>query len=803
MSYKVIIAEKPSVAGSIAKIVGATTPHREKANGYLEGNGYRVTWAFGHLVGLDRPEDMGFPGETLPIFPEKWKTHIIQSGKGDSDAVVKKQMKTIDGLFKGASEIIVATDAGREGELIFRYIYEYLGCSTPFRRLWISSLTDEAIREGMRSLLEGHDMDALSEAAHARSEADYLVGFNASRALRLSSGYKGNLSLGRVQTPVLCMVTERYLQNKNFVPTPFWQISAAVHKDMTNFTVLSKRKYDRQEEAKADEAAVAESKQMRVVSVEKKRVNTKPPLLYDLTELQRQANSRHSLTADETLKIAQSLYEQKYISYPRTGSRYIPEDVYRTIPTLIEKVAAYGRFKENATALQGKKLCRRSVDDTKVTDHHALLPTTVIPSGLSGNDKIIYEMIAGRMLEAFGEDAIADRTSVELDCAGIRFTATGSVPVKAGWKAVFGADADEAEKKEKEDADEQPDSGRLPEMKENESLPAGDIKTLRKETKPLPIYTDASLLGDMQTCGKKIEDEELREAMKDVGLGTPATRAAIIETLLKRGYVSRQGKKLVPTELGTAIATTVKGRKIADVQTTGEWERELSRIEKGTIRKEAFDKAIHQYVLDIIEDLRKNCTSLQGLSTNNEPTRNCPCCGKPMKNLKFSISCDAEAGGCGFKIYRELAQKKLPQSAIDALAAGKETALIKGFKTKEGKSFDRKLTVNKDERKVTFVKTATTTGPTLQGLLCPCCGDTLVDDPWKLKSECGFILYKTQGGVALKEEQIRTLLSGGKVPIKGLTAKTGKKYNATFFINTDEKKIDRIFENNKKSATPV
>lgn len=797
MSYKVIIAEKPSVAGSIAKIVGATTPHREKANGYLEGNGYRVTWAFGHLVGLDRPEDMGFPGETLPIFPEKWKTHVIQSDKGDSAAIVKKQMKTIESLFKGASEIIVATDAGREGELIFRYIYEYLGCSTPFRRLWISSLTDEAIRDGMKNLLPGSQMDALSQAAHARSEADYLVGFNASRALRLSSGYKGNLSLGRVQTPVLCMIVDRYLQNKNFVPKPFWQISASVHKDMTNFDVLSKRKYDNEQEARDDEKRVASSKQMRVVSVEKKRVNTKPPLLYDLTELQRQANSKHGLTAEETLKVAQSLYEQKYISYPRTGSRFIPEDVYKTIPSLITKLKGYARFKDAAAMLEKAKLCRRSVDDSKVTDHHALLPTDVVPTGLSGNEKTIYEMVAGRMLEAFGEDAVADRTSVELDCEGVRFTATGSVPVKAGWKSVFGVE-DEKEKKDGNAEDDQPDSGRLPEMKENEILPAGAIKTVRKETKPLPIYTESSLLGDMQTCGKKIEDEELREAMKDVGLGTPATRAAIIETLLKRNYVARQAKKLIPTELGESIATTVKGRKIADVQTTGEWERELSRIEKGSIQKEQFDEAIKRYVLEIIEDLRKNCTSLQGMSTSSEPTRTCPCCGQTMKNLKFTVTCDAENGGCGFKIYREVAKKKLPQSAIDALAAGKETALIKGFKTKEGKSFDRKLTVNKTEKKIEFVRAATAAqGPALEGLICPCCGDTLADDPWKLKSACGFTLYKEQGGVALKEEQIKTLLSGGKVPLKGLTGKTGKKYNATLFVNTDEKKLDRTFDNKK------
>lgn len=798
MAYTLIIAEKPSVASSIAQVVGATTPHREKANGYLEGNGYRVTWAFGHLVGLDRPEDMGFPGTTLPIFPEKWKTHIIEPAKADLASTVKKQMKTLDGLFKGADEIIVATDAGREGELIFRYIYEYIGCSTPFRRLWISSLTDKAIRQGMASLLDGSQMEALSEAAHARSEADYLMGFNASRALRVASGYKGNLSLGRVQTPVLCMICDRYQANKNFVPTPFWQISALVHKSMENFNVLSKRKYEKEADAKADEALVSASKQMRVISVEKKQVVSKPPLLYDLTALQRAANTKLGLTADETLKVAQSLYEKKFLSYPRTGSRYIPDDVFATIPSLIQKFEGYGRFADNAKALAGKKLCRKSVDASKVTDHHALLPTENIPSGLTGNEKAVYEMVAGRMLEAFGEDSTSDRTSVELDCAGMRFTATGSVLTKAGWKAVFGPDVEEENKPKKDqDEDDETTTGRLPELKENETLPAGDVKTVRKTDKPLPIYTDASLLADMETCGKKIDDEELRDAMKDVGLGTPATRAQVIETLIIRGYITRQTKKLIPTELGNNIADTVRGRKISDVKTTGEWEKELALIEQGKASKENFDRRIKEYVLEIIEDLRTNCKSFAGVSVMKEPTRTCPICGHTMKNQKFSINCDPEDGGCGLKIYREISGKKLPESAINALAEGKETALIKGFKSKAGKSFDCRLGLDRENKKLRFILNQGPTLPTLQGLVCPCCGDTLADDKWKLTSGCGFVLYKTQGGIALTEENIRTLLSGGKVNLKGMVNKAGKKYNATLSVDTSEKKLNYDFEKKK------
>lgn len=802
MAYTLIIAEKPSVAAGIAKVVGANTPHREKANGYLEGGGYRVTWAFGHLVGLDSPEQMGFTGGELPMIPEKWKTHIINGGKPQTkemDALVAKQMKVLKDLFNGAESIIVATDAGREGELIFRYIYEYLECRTPFDRLWISSLTDEAIRKGLGELKSGRSYDALSEAAHARSEADWLVGYNASRALRLSAGYKGTLSLGRVQTPVLCMVCDRFNANKNFVPTPFWQIKALVHKDMENFEVLTDKKYSTEAAAKEDLEKVNASKKMRVTKVEKKQVATKPPLLFDLTALQQAANSKFGLTADETLKVAQSLYEKKYLSYPRTGSRYVPEDVFHTIPTLIKKVEAYGRFSNAAASMAGKKLCRKSVDDAKVTDHHALLPTDNIPSSLDGNEKKIWELVCGRMLEAFGEDSVSDKTTAEFDCAGVLFKATGSVLVKAGWKAIFGAQEaieSEKDKKGQEGDDDEPD-GRLPNLVEGEVLPAAKTEVVRKTDKPLPIYTDASLLEDMKTCGKKIEDEELKEAMKDVGLGTPATRAATIEALIKRGYIVRQNKKLIPTDLGTSIADIVRGRKIANVETTGEWERELGRIERGELPKKQFDEGIKSFVLEIIDDLQKNCKSLEGVSASGEPTRTCPVCGKQMKNMKFSVTCDAESGGCGFKIGREIAGKKLPASVIDALAAGKTTATIKGFRSKSGKPFEAKLRVNKTEKKVEFAfddKPAVT----MTGRTCPVCGGQLEDKGALLECGCGLKLWKTVAGAKLTDNQLDAILAGKTVPVSGMKSKAGKSFNASLRFNAEEKKVDFVFENKKK-----
>lgn len=803
MGYTVIIAEKPSVASSIAKVVGANTPHRDKANGYLEGNGYKVTWAFGHLVGLVRPEDLGFTGQTLPIIPDEWKTCVLDSNPSMGPAV-KKQMKVLDGLFGSADRIIVATDAGREGELIFRYIYEYLGCRTPFDRLWISSLTDEAIRKGLAALKPGREMKALSDAAHARSEADWLVGFNASRALRVASGYKGNLSLGRVQTPVLCMVCERYEQNKNFVPTPYWVIQALVHKDMINFPVVTSLRYHSEADAKEAQKAVEASKRFRITKLETKDVESRPPLLYDLTSLQRAANSKWGMTAEQTLKVAQELYEKKFISYPRTGSRYIPEDVYKTMPSLLKKIEGYQRkeFSQAAASLAGKKLCRRSVDDTKITDHHALLPTENIPCGLTGDELKIYEAIAGRMLEALGENSVSKRTSVELECASITFKTTGSVLVKPGWKAVFGAtEAEENEKKAKdkeEGAEEELNAGILPPLSDGEVLPGTKVETVRKTDSAPAIYTDSSLLGEMETCGKKIEDDEIRESMKDVGLGTPATRAQIIETLIKRGYVSRNGKKLIPTELGSAIAKTVKGRKIANVQTTGEWERELGLIETGKASKEDFDHKIRQYVLDINEDLAKNCSSLDGLSTSCEPARTCPCCGRRMQNMKFSILCDPQSGGCGLKINREVAGKKLPLSALNALAEGKPTALIKGFTSKAGKTFDYRLIVDKNEKKVTWYKDeSAASAPQMAPKSCPCCGSQMTPDKWKIACSCGLTIYRAYAGAGLTENEIDLLLAGKPVKKMGMTSKAGKKFNANLVLNKEAKKVDFEFINKK------
>ena len=804
MSYITVIAEKPSVAKELARFLGATTPKISgRANGYYEGEGYKVTWAFGHLVGLKSPEDMGFGPGILPMLPERWETDVIQARKGeksDMDASVKKQLDIIDGLFAGSSKIIVATDAGREGELIFRYIYEHLQCKKPFERLWLSSFANEEIRKGFSNLRPGSSMDGLSAAAHARSEADWLVGYNASRALRISTGYKGILSLGRVQTPVLGMICDRFEANKNFVPTPFWQIQAHLQKGATEFPVLSETKYAAEKDAVADCGKVKGSKRLKVISVEKKTVTAKPPLLHDLTSLQRLANRRHGLTGDETLRAAQSLYEKKLLTYPRTGSCYITEEVFKEIPSLIRKVEGYDRFSAAARNLSGKKLCNKSVNSSKVTDHHALLPTANIPESLSGHEKTVWELVAGRLLEAFGENSLSDRTTIRLECEGIAFKTSGSVLVKAGWKEVFGVGESVAEEKKKDSGDEEPEAAVLPEVTEGEVLPSIREEVLQKTDKPLPIYTEDSLLGEMETCGKSIDDEELREAMKEVGgLGTSATRSATIELLIRRGYIVRTPKrKLEPTPLGQATYESVRGRRIASVKESAQWEHDLARVEKGEIAKKTFDDGIRRFVLEIIDDLKANAKPLNGLQASVEPQRTCPCCGKTMKNMKFCIMCDADSGGCGFKVSREIAGKKIPESAINAICEKGSSPLIKGFKSKSGKSFEARLRVDKEQKTLTFAFEDKPKGETITGRICPCCGASLEDKGGLLGCGCGFTLWKTQLGVALKVEQIDALLSGKAVHLSGMKGKSGKPFSGSIRINTDQKKIDLSFDAKKK-----
>ena len=421
-----VIGEKPSVARDIARILGAN----EKQDGYLSGNGYLVTWAFGHLVGLAMPEAYGiqsFRRESLPIIPESFQLtpRQVKAEKGyKADPGALKQLKVIKDVFDQSDKIIVATDAGREGELIFRYIYQYIGCNKPFVRLWISSLTDKSIREGLQNLKAGSLYDNLFLSAQARSEADYLIGINGTQALSVTAG-QGIFSLGRVQSPTLAMICTRFLENKHFVPQKYWQLKLQAAKDNVSFTALSADKYDTQQPAIDTLQKIKEAETVQVKTVERKEVNQEPPLLYDLTSLQKEANTKLNFSADKTLSIAQKLYEGKLISYPRTGSRYISQDVFEEIPERLVNLEQYARFGGYAAGMKGKALNSRSVNDGKVTDHHALIVTENLPGKLETDEQAIYELIAGRMLEAFSEKCVKDVTSVTLECAGSLFTVKG------------------------------------------------------------------------------------------------------------------------------------------------------------------------------------------------------------------------------------------------------------------------------------------------------------------------------------------------------------------------------------------
>ena len=666
---KTIIAEKPSVAREIARIVGAT----KREEGYFEGGGYAVTWAFGHLVQLAMPDGYGvreFVRDNLPVIPETFTLipRQVKTEKGyKPDSGVTTQIKVITSLFNKSEQIIVATDAGREGELIFRYLYHYIGCATPFVRLWISSLTDKAIRDGLRNLENGSKYDNLYLAAKARSESDWLVGINGTQALSIAAGH-GTYSVGRVQTPTLGMVCERYWENRRFTPEAFWQLHIAVDGNNDGTVKLSSsEKWKEKEPATALYNKVKEIGAATVTKAERKEKTEDTPLLYDLTTLQKEANAKHGFTAEQTLEIAQKLYEKKLITYPRTGSRYIPEDVFAEIPKLLAFIGALPEWKGKVQAKV--QPTRRNVDGSKVTDHHALLVMGEKPLFLSKEDNTVYQMIAGRMIEAFSEKCVKDTTAVTAECAGVEFIVKGSVIRQAGWRAVYGEE-------DKEEIS-------IPDWQEGDTLTLKGCSITEGKTKPKPLHTEATLLSAMETAGKEIEDDALRQALKDCGIGTPATRAAIIETLFKRGYMERCKKSLVPTEKGLALYSVVKTMRIADVALTGEWEKELARIERGELSAETFRKEIEAYTREITSEL----LSCDKLFSHKDSGCACPKCGTGrMQFYGKVVRCDNAE--CGLPVFRLKANRTLSDDEIKDLLTDGHTKLLKGFKSKQGKSFD-------------------------------------------------------------------------------------------------------------------
>ena len=678
---KVVLAEKPSVAQSIARIVGAT----QKKDGFYEGNGWQVTYAFGHLIQLALPENYGYNSWSkgnLPMLPKEFLMIPRQKKEGKTyknDPGVMKQLRIIKKLFEDADTIIGATDSAREGEAILRYIVDYLGIKKPIMRLWINSLTDAAIKDGLNNLQPDSNYDNLFIAAKARSEADWLVGMNATQACSIMG--KSLYSIGRVQTPTFVMIVERYLQNKEFKSVPFWQIALNT---TDGVKLTSAGRWDEKSKAESAYNTVSKARNGKVIKVEKKMKTEQPPLLFSLTDLQKAANSKHGYSADKTLNIAQSLYEKQLISYPRTGSSYIPDDVYDTIPGLL-KNKVFDKFRECVNAIE--KPSKHSVDASKIEDHHALIVTGVDfkIKDIKPDEQVIYDMILGRMVEAFSKPCEKEIDTYTVDAGGYLFTVSNTIILQKGWRAVYGADDKERPA--------------VPTWYQGETVCFTGAELLQGQTKPKPLHTEGTLLAAMETCGKDIEDEAQREAIKDSGIGTPATRAGIIETLVARNYVVREKKSLVPTPKGMEIYKIVKDMDIANPSLTGQWEAKLAAIERGQMNVNQFNSDIVEYTKHVTEEFLHS--DLQPVTTAKQTVIECPLCHQGHIRIFDKVAnCSNEK--CDFHIFRTVAGRKLTNSELTDLILKGQTRELSGFKGKDGKPFKAKLKRD-DKGSVCFV----------------------------------------------------------------------------------------------------
>jgi DNA topoisomerase-3 len=629
------------------------------------------------------PEDYGLSGfqrEALPILPNPFLLTVRKIKKDKSyvpDSGAVKQLKIIEQVIGRCNSIIVATDAGREGELIFRYIYEYLKCGKPFQRLWISSLTEKAIKQGFDNLKPGSDFDGLYRAGKGRSRADWLVGINASQALSIAAG-RGVYSLGRVQTPTLALVCKRYLENKNFTVQNYWQIQLEHRKEFVDFKSLSKIKWDDKQLADNTLKSIQRSGTATVTAAETKTVSEQPPLLFDLTGLQKEANKRLGFSAEETLNIAQSLYEKKFITYPRTGSKYIPEDMWAEIPALIRALEARPSCKDALAKVKWGRFNKRIVNDVKVTDHHGLLITDKTPSALPAKEDAIYDMIAFRLLEAISQACSKEITDITLQALHYDFAVKGCKIMEPGWRAIRGNFTEEDSEPVQE----------LPELIVGDELKIKEAFVLEKKTKPPVLYTEAGLLAAMENAGREIENEDERKALQGIGIGTPATRAAIIETLFKRDYIRREKKSLIPTEKGLQVYQSVKDKKIADVAMTAEWEMALQKIENNEGDATAFHKDMESYAASITQELLD-----MSIAKEKHPDLICPKCKSQQLIIRDKVvKCPDEA--CNWLLFRNICGVHLSIAEVENLVRKNKTSFIKGMKSKAGKKFNASIVMN-------------------------------------------------------------------------------------------------------------
>ncbi len=705
-----VFAEKPSVGRDIARILGAT----QKGKGFQEGNGYIVTWGFGHLVSLGAPEAQNpdwkkWSLATLPMLPKKWVLSVIPSASEQFSTVAKLMLR------EDVSELINAADAGREGELIFRLVYQHSGCAKPFKRLWISSMTDEAIKDGFADLRPGEKYDDLARAAAGRSHADWLVGMNFTRAY--TKKFNEMLTLGRVQTPTLAMVVGRHLEIQNFVSKDYWEIVADLgdfnaiwfNPDATDFP----SRID--DQSRAQQLAESLCGQIaKITSVKKSKKKQVPPFLYDLTSLQRDANSRYGMTAADTLAVLQNLYEKrKVVTYPRTDSRYLSGDIF---PTIEKRLASlphdYEQYLDYLRQNRPKKE-KRIFNDAKVSDHHAIIPTEKKVSDISSwprNEQNIYDLVVRRFLAAFYPDHEYLSTQVLIKAGEENFKAGGRVVTAEGWRALYPKKGQSEDKKSDSEGDEEENDQSLPDLKKGDhrEIVKTDLQT--KKTRPPAAYTESTLLQAMETAGKLIEDEELRDAMKDCGLGTPATRAEIIEKLIRVGYMLRDKKKLIPTAKGIHLISLAEP-EIKSPELTGNWEKRLADIARGKDSADDYIRDISQFVAEVVNKIKtaRNLASPQQAAKRkpavSRPTFGvCPACGKgQIIEGSRGFGCNRFKEGCHYVVWKEFHGKKLSQSAIDLLIAGKTTRAMKGFVLDDGTKVSGKIGMNKEKNSIELI----------------------------------------------------------------------------------------------------
>ena len=708
MGKTLIIAEKPSVGEDLARVLPGPFKKKagtgEKRSRALEGPDHIISWAVGHLVSLADPDqyDEKFKKwrmADLPIVPTKFKLEV-------RDERSQKQMKVVREYLRSdeVDLVINACDAGREGELIFAYLYEKAGSKKPVERLWLSSMTESAMRDALENLRPASEFALLEEAARSRSEADWIVGMNATRAatIRLRSSFDGAVSLGRVQTPTLAILTRREEEIRAFIPEAYWLVDA-------KFAADDGRKYEGryhagakpriEKQASADEiVAAVKGQRGKITKLDKTKKTEKPAMLYDLTSLQRDANTRFGFSAKRTLGAAQRCYEEhKALTYPRTNSRYLTTDMVDQIKPTAEQVGRDSEYTAAAEYVTGLDLLPlgRVVNDEKVGDHHAIIPTNAEHKldKMSSDDRRIYDLVVRRFLAIFHPDAEFENTRVETTVAEHVFRTRGKVLIVPGWRGVYGELADGAKSAAEED------EGRdqtLPKLELDEEVDTTEVEALEKETKPPRRYSDASLLGAMETAGKLVDDDELREAMKESGIGTPATRAAIIERLIDVGYIEREGRALVPTEKGMNVIRLLDGHPLTEPALTGEWEHRLGEIQEGTETRKKFMADIKEFAVGTISELDTKLKDVKIPGANLGP---CPVCGADIIENRKGYSCWArEDPGCGFVIWKGKVGKQLPAAiARELIATGHTEKQVAGFKGRSGRSFRAKLALQQSE----------------------------------------------------------------------------------------------------------